>query len=535
MKRNLIKSAIPLLAIGLFTITSCGGSNNNENGGGKITVTLWGWGDEAEINVFTDLIRNYNETNDDNVYVNFVKKPSSNYYSTLETALTGRQAPDLFYVGDSMIKRYANAGYIEDLTSYIDNSEVIDLSDIWGTLMERYQFNPDTYQYDSSAEIWGLPKDIGPTVIYYNEDAFKAQGITIISAKDDDGDGLVTYEGKEYPARGYDPDTKVFNNKIAMTFEELEAISPLFMHETNSASQHRTKWSYYSSWWFFAGWSVGGDCIQFHETDDPQYNDGYWEFTLNDDRPNYRVLKDVTLNGHEYKAGDFVDYYDLPYMEENIDNTNSLVNDGTLVALPSILDTFEWWIDLFHSGISPKPSDISNSLSLFTNQEVAMYVEGRYQTVQFRKNCDFAWDVAPLPKHENGVSAGHSGSMCLSMSTRSEVKDEAFKIIEYLCGPEGQDALAETGFNVPSQISLANDPEGNFLSSTERPYNNEIFLDAAEIQKGGDWTYLKDDAWINIWAPTLNGDVLNGVQTVEQLFARYGDTVNEALKEYTKK
>ena len=84
-------------------------------------------------------------------------------------------------------------------------------------------------------------------------------------------------------------------------------------------------------------------------------------------------------------------------------------------------------------------------------------------------------------------------------------------------------------------MSLAYDENSNFLSSDLRPYNNEVFLDAAQVQKGGDWTYLKDDAWINIWAPTLNGDVLNGVQTTKQLFNRYKDQVNVALKDYTRK
>ena len=67
------------------------------------------------------------------------------------------------------------------------------------------------------------------------------------------------------------------------------------------------------------------------------------------------------------------------------------------------------------------------------------------------------------------------------------------------------------------------------------PYNNAVFVRAAQAQRGGDWTYLPDDAWIEVWAPTLNGDVLNGVLTVDQLFAYYQQSVNDKLKEYTMK
>lgn len=522
--------AIELLT--LFALTSCGGGGTSQTSG-RTTVTLWGWGDEAEIAVFSDLLKDYNNTNTDNVYVNFVKKPSGSYYSTLETALTGRQSPDLFYVGDSMVKRYANANYLQDLTSYIQKSKVIDQSDIWPTLMKRYQFNANTYQNSSDAPIWGLPKDIGPTVIFYNQDALEAQGIKIISAFDDDGDGTVSVDGQNYPARGYDPSAKVFNNKISMSFDELEELSKLTCHTSSIPSKHQTKWSFYSSWWFFAGWSVGGDCIQFKKTTDSAYDGGYWEFALNDKRPNYLVKKDTTLATHAYQAGSFVDYYDLDAVN-SLSNLQSLLDDGTLVQEPSIDSMFEWWISLFHNGISPKPEDISTELALFTNQDVAMFVSGRYDVVQFRKSADFAWDCAPLPRYKDGVDAGHSGSMCLSMSTNCKNKDDAFKVIERLSGPEGQDALAEKGFNVPAQMSVAKDPSKKFLSSTLLPHNNEIFLNAASYQKGGDWTYLKDDAWINIWAPTLNGDVLNGVQTVDQLFNKYLSPVNVALKEYTK-
>ena len=146
--------SITLLSLMLASCNNPSGGPGGVGDKGKTTVTLWAWGDEDEVNVFQNLAREYNANNQDNVYINFVKRPSNSYYSGLETALTGRQAPDIFYVGDSMVKRYAKAGYLEDLTSYINSSSEIDLDDIWKTLMERYQFNPNTYQNSADAEIW---------------------------------------------------------------------------------------------------------------------------------------------------------------------------------------------------------------------------------------------------------------------------------------------------------------------------------------------------------------------------------------------
>lgn len=539
MRNKFRLTSLLLLTGALVALVGCtttgSGSGGQGSPTGKTTVSLWGWGDEKEVEVFQNLLRNYNSTNEDNIYVNFVKKPSNSYYSVLETALTGRQAPDLFYLGDSMIKRFTAAGYVQELDQYIATSEIIDMDDIWSTLMKRYQFNPQTYQYGPTEHIWGLPKDIGPTVIFYNEDAFSAKGISVISAKDDDNDGVVKVNGTNYPAVGYNDELKVFNNKIAMTFEECDVLSALLSSGSTNARTHQTKWGFYSSWWFYAGWSVGGDVLHFKETDDPAYNGGYWEFTLDDTNPNYRALKDVTVHGKNYVKGQFVDYYSLAYLAANKSVADAHINAGELVKLPSMREVFDYWLTYFSGGLSPKPADISTELALFTSQDVAMFVEGRYVVPQFRSDAQFNWNVAPLPRHKDGVSAGHSGSMCLSMSVRSSVKEQAFKIIEYLCGPHGQDALAESGFNVPNQISLASDPTANFLNSTEKPQNNEIYLEAAAIQRGGDWTFLADDRWIEIWAPTLNGDVMNGVKTVDQLFSLYKDQVNAYLKQYTEK
>lgn len=520
----------------VLPLAACGGGGGNS---GKTEVTLWAWGDNAEINAFTQLFREYNDNNTDGIYVNFVKKPSASYYTSLETALGGRKPPDLFYVGDSYVKRYA-VDYLEDLTPYIDKSEAIDLSDIWSTLMQRYRFDTDTYRYSDTASVWGLPKDIGPTVVYYNEDAFKAKGITVISASDDDNDGFVTYEGQQYPARGYNPETKVFNNQIAVTWNDkgnsdFDALNSLLASGTTDKASHQTRWSFYSSWWFCFGWSVGGDCVQFVETDDASYNGGYYEFTLDDKNNNYRALEAVTINGHDYAAGEFVDYFDLAYMASHESDTAALVSAGKIAKLPSIEGAFEYWYNLFKNGYSPKPENISSELSLFINEQTSMFVQGRYNVVDFREGCAFDWDVAPLPKHEDGVEAGHSGSMCLAMSKNCTEKDAAFKVMEYACGAKGQDALAKTGFNVPNQISVAKDPKGSFLSSTERPYNNSVFLKAAEFERGGEWTYVADDAWIEIWAPTLNGDVLNGKTTIEKMFSDYKSTVNDTLKNYTLK
>ena len=72
------KAAIVSLSaiFGVSVLAGCG-----EGGGGtegKTNLEFWGWGDDIEVQVFTDLVNKFNETHDD-IYVNFTKRPSSTY------------------------------------------------------------------------------------------------------------------------------------------------------------------------------------------------------------------------------------------------------------------------------------------------------------------------------------------------------------------------------------------------------------------------------------------------------------------------
>lgn len=515
-----------LLAVG--TLAGC--ADNAGQQSGKTNIEFWGWGDDAEVQVFTQLVDTFNATHDD-IYVNFTKRPSNTYSVDALKQLQSRRPPDVVFVGDSDIKKWGSAelDVLEDLTPYVQQSDVIDLSDIWEGQMSRFQFDPVTFENSADAPIWGLPKDLGATVIYYNKDALEKAGITVIEGMtadmvpEDEAHGFYTKDGKMY-----------FNNSIAMTQKELVEIGKVLTQEHNPSSP--TEFGYYCQWWFNFGWSVGGDDVAYFETDDPAYNGGYYEFVLNDTNPNYRVKEGetVTVNGNVYEEGEILSYHDKTQL--------TVSQKAQCNELASMREVFDFWVSLATgknadgtengNNISPNPNDNIDS-TMFTNQRLAMYVEGRYMVPEFRRDCKFEWDVAPLPIWEGGVESGHSGSMCISMSKNSKNKEAAFELIEFLSGPEGQRELMKTGFNVPNQKSIANSDE--FLKSDLPPYNNAVFVRAAEVQRGGDWTYLPDDAWIEVWAPTLNGDVLNGVTTVDQLFSMYGQDVNEKLKDYTRK
>ncbi len=560
-------------------------------------VEFWINGDEYELEVFQALTDRFNEKYKGQIEVDLVQKGSTGYETAVEKALSGTKL-DVFYVGDAGYKSYAENGLLYDITELVNNSTIYDVDNMWSTVMTRYKYDVQTkLSGTDTGRYYGVPKDIGPTVIYYNETEFEKAGVTILSVgkemldafnaggQDDRGNtkadlGLDGAEVGEYGYFTYNG-RKYFNNQIPMSWDETVELATIVQ---NSMS-NKNAYGYFTEWWFNYGWSVGGDCIEFIPSADSEHGGGWYDFTLNDDTPNYIVADDagsVTVNGNTYAAGTIITYADKlgltntekagdSYSKEITQEVKDLLAAGKLNELPSQREAFTEFVrlaaktstvvdtvngeKLYGYGITPTPSSIGSDagkVQAFAQGEIAMLVDGRWDVTKFRDpntGINFTWDVCPLPMYReydqegfdasrkatvHGVEAGHSGSVGLCISENSTVKNAAWKFIEFIASEEGQTAQAEKGFAIPLQKDLANTEV--FLQSGQMPRNSKVFLRAAEVQIAGDWWYLTDNAWIDDWAGVLNGDVRNGKKTMTEFFesVQYNSTYKKLL-EYTKK
>ena len=65
------------------------------------------------------------------------------------------------------------------MQSYVDKSG-IDLKDMWASALGRYQYDGKVL---AKGDQYALPKDIGPSVLYYNKDLFKKAGVEFPSSE----------------------------------------------------------------------------------------------------------------------------------------------------------------------------------------------------------------------------------------------------------------------------------------------------------------------------------------------------------------
>ncbi len=545
---------------------------------GKTTVVFWGYADADEAATVAEITDWYNKNNTDNIYIDYAGKPGDSYDSVIDRALAGAKGPDVFYVGDRYLKRWAKigGGYLENLQPYVDESD-IDLEGMWDSAVQRYRYNPEKNTNNPDDPLYALPKDISPTALFYNVDVMKKQGIKVISLDEQDiaafnkgekADNYGKYKSDygidiDVQAKGFYRDqpykhglwkqpvysggkvveTMIFNNRIAMSWDETEDLAMILTREyNNKLSGSDTKWGYYTEWWFNYCWGVGGDCAV------DTTGEGDWKFTLGD-----TSKKSVLYNADgSYAYG--ADGKNIFVAESEQASYKKEEGQYFGEPLPSTREAFERFLMLGKpksaGGLAVAPRQtadigLQSSTAFFSTGKVAMLVQSNYCISSFRKAItDFEWDVAPLPVYKEyesdgvtvknkGVEIGHSGSSGLGIWKKSRQKEAAFKVAEYLSGGEAQRIQARNGFLMPNnRVLAAQDYVKYNLESGKAPKNIQVFTEYGDVQRPGDWWYMPDNAWIDEWATPLNTQYRENNKTLDEFFAAYTNATNAILAGY---
>ncbi|MDE6373145.1 MAG: extracellular solute-binding protein, partial [Clostridia bacterium] len=370
------------------------------------------------------------------------------------------------------------------------------------------------------------------------------------------------------PAAG---ELMIFNEKIACNWDEIEDLGLVCTSVKNAAA--KTTYGYYTEWWFNYGWSVGGDCLEDLD------GNGDWVYSHADETPNYIVKDGQTYvgayTGTEYTAGETLDIKDIlnagktdkiSYNTENGKTFYYTVNgnratiraqvedeaektDGKLQELPSIYDAFSRFCFLSAKGglgVCPSPAVFNNtpSSSYFAQGELALLVEQYSKADTFNKRCKFDWGVAKMPQYKTytdpenpdcdevaavGTSASHSEGYSVVIRKNTEYQAEAIKFIEWLT-TEGQKIFAKKGFG--SVCKADAQLVGEKITEIFKINNAEAITTSLNRAQAGDWWYLRDDAWIDIWSIPLNTKVRKGIMTFDQYIYAYIEQTNTKLLNY---
>jgi len=213
-------------------------------------------------------------------------------------------------------------------------------------------------------------------------------------------------------------------------------------------------------------------------------------------------------------------------------NGGELVDDPanpTQLALdtPAAREAIQFVLDLAQEdGVVPNYSAeaVASHPDRFLASNIAMYVDSRVFTPTMRETVEFNWDVAPLPRGKQIANVLHSDGYC--MASASQVKDAAWKFIEFALGEEGQIIAAQLGRTVPSLRSVAESPA--FLDAESPPASAQVWLDNMEENMR---VLPKVDNWIAIerTAATDLEQAYLGLETLDEIIANIEATAAEGF------
>ena len=578
-------------------LAACGGGNEVPQEAGERTVVYFAASYvTAQVqSAYKELVETYNNGQGitDGVYVQM--RDNAGTISGLDSALRANYQYDVLQLNDDEFKTLAMQGgnYFVQLDDYLTDEAktAMQWDQIPNSLVNRFRMNTTPseggkYLAGEGASLLAIPAGNDPQVLYYNKGILTDCGINVISVPEAQlasynaannatlqPHGYAEYKDAPYADAISSKNEagefvyKVFNECIGMSWEEQRILARAFQ------KQYGYEYGFMSEWWFFMGFSVGGDCVGWDDAA------GQYALTLMDKQSGYLALEDITVNGVNYAKGDVLTYEAKTYLNNNASELSKL--EGKVYQMPSQYDAILEFTRLgvpatkqAENGIygyGVAPSTTQNRTARFTSgtdcpflieyfsqaqsfqgilgDKLGMAVPAQYREYvgsstyekdgkEYLKVIGETYDgeVYTGELHtENGTAivgeaatASEAAGFFLPANTKGKNYDAAFKFVSWAAGPEGQAILAQGNKLVPNQTAYG---LGEYAASSDRllsgMWAGAYMAQEAEI---GDYTYFTSLTWITEWSMAFNSDVREGKMTLAQFIEQKQDAANTGLK-----
>lgn len=600
MKKSCFMKVLALMLVltmlaGFAGCTGGGEEAPSEAGGRTVIYYAASYVTAQVQDAYKEMVKTYNETQGviDGIYVQMRDNPGA--IAGLESALRNNYQYDVVQLNDDEYKHLVqqNGKFFVTLDDYLTDEAktAMDWSGIPQSLIDRFRMNTTPseggkFLAGTGASLLALPNGSNAQVLFYNKQILNKASINIISVPESELEAYNTANGTSLAPHGYAeykdaPFTdakssrnekgefiyKVFNECIPMNWDEQRLLARAFQQQYNYEYGHM------SEWWFYMGFSVGGDCIGWDEAT------GNYKLTLGDKQPGYLALEDITVNGSSYAKGEVLHYEDKTYLNTHADALNAL--SGKVYPLPSMYDTVLEFTRLgvpadkqAESGLygyGVAPSTTENRSQRFTSgTDCPFLIEEFRQTQSFHNVLGDALGMALPPQYreytggstythngkeylkvigesydgevytgqlhtENGTpivgectTASEAAGLFLPANTKNKNYDEAFKFASWVAGPEGQKILAKGNMLIPNHTAYG---LNEYAGSPDRLIPN-MWAGAFVAQKAdiGDYTYFTSLTWITEWSVTFNSDVRQGEMTLSDFLAQKQNAADTGLK-----
>lgn len=163
-----MKKSVALSILVILLLTACGGKTDTS---GKTEISMMMWGDPAELDVWNQIVTDFESANPD-ITVSVEVSDWDSYWTKLKTLLAANTPPDIFAIDAPYYLDYQSKGTLLSLQSYIDTDPTV-LDGIYPQTLQAYQ-TADGY--------YGIPRDFQTIALFYNKDMFDAAGLAYPTA-----------------------------------------------------------------------------------------------------------------------------------------------------------------------------------------------------------------------------------------------------------------------------------------------------------------------------------------------------------------
>ncbi len=156
--------------------------------------------------------------------------------------------------------------------------------------------------------------------------------------------------------------------------------------------------------------------------------------------------------------------------------------DRCMLDSPAAIQGQQFEYDLtakYH--VSPPPGDPeADNAVYFMSGKAAMVFSYRWFITFLEGLKRYDWGIAPSPRGK--IRATMSGAVGFAMSAKCKHPKEAWRLIEYLCGPVGQAGYVDALWGVPTLTKLAAEVD-RFEDPAHPNYDYRLFADETKYAK----------------------------------------------------
>jgi multiple sugar transport system substrate-binding protein len=162
--------ASTMATLGGIALTSCGGTSASN---GPVTLRWSMWVSTPQERAAWAALADNVKKAYPNITVNLETSAFNPYWDKLQTELASNTQADIIGMQGLRMPAFAARQALQPLQSFIDKDHNANIDDFYQPMRNMMSFKNQLY---------GLPYDIGPIVLYYNSDLFKAKGVAVPSA-----------------------------------------------------------------------------------------------------------------------------------------------------------------------------------------------------------------------------------------------------------------------------------------------------------------------------------------------------------------